>query len=155
MLLHRLQQATGTKVFGTGERLALLPHVQVDLVGTDADIVERCVVAGASTARLLSGIDLGDLPEASRWLSGARSQLEQRLVQGHIAWLEAHPDAADLARANAVAESLIALDPLCEIGHRELMRVRVQRGDRAGALAAFERCKREPVSYTHLTLPTN
>lgn len=143
VLLHRLQHATGTKVFGTGERLALLPHVQVDLAGTDADIVERCVTSGASTARLLSGIDLGDLPEASRWLSGARGQMEQRLLQGHIAWLEAHPDATDLPRANAVAESLIALDPLCEIGHRELMRVRVQRGDRAGALAAFERCKRE------------
>jgi hypothetical protein len=41
-----------------------------------------------------------------------------------------------------VAESLIAVNPLSEVGHRALMNVLVERGDRAGALAVFERCRR-------------
>jgi len=143
VLLHRVQHAMGGRLFAPGDRLTLLPHVTVDLAGTDADLVDRCLDLGPSNAGLLGGVDMADLPEASRWLSDARRQLEQRVVRCHVAWLEAHRGSEHLARAAAVAESLVSIDPLGEIGYREQMRIHVERGDRAGALAAFERCRRE------------
>jgi DNA-binding SARP family transcriptional activator len=143
VLLHRVQHAIGTRLFGAGDRLTLLPHVTVDLAGTDTQIVDRCLQLGSSNIQLLDGVDLGDLPEASRWLSEARRQVAQRVVRSHVAWLESHRSPDHLAQAAAVADSLVSIDSLSEIGYREQMRIHAERGDRAGALAAFEHCRRE------------
>lgn len=143
VLLHRLQQAAGVRLFASGERIALLPDVQVDVAGSDAQIVERCLQLGPSSLRLLQGIEIVDLPEVSAWLGSARHQVQQRLTRCLTAWLEARRAHEDLMRAAAACESLITLNPLSEVGYRALMRVHVERGDRAGALAAFERCRRE------------
>ena len=142
VLLHRLQQAAGVRLFSPGDRVALLPHVQIDIVGTDAGIVERCLQLGTSNLRLLHGVDLTGVPEASAWLSTARRQVEQRIERCLGAWLDARAEREDVLRASVVAESLIAVNPLSEVGHRALMKVLVERGDRAGALAVFERCRR-------------
>ena len=45
-----------------------------------------------------------------------------------------------LAAALAAAEQLVDADPTSEHGHRRLMRLHYLRGDRAAALAAFDRC---------------
>ncbi len=145
VLLHRLQQAAGVRLFSPGDRVALLPHVQVDIVGADADIVERCLQLGTSNLRLLHGIELTGVPEASAWLSAARRQVEQRIERCLGAWLGARREREDVLRACVVAESLIAVNPLGEVGYRALMSVLVERGDRAGALAVFERCRRDLV----------
>ena len=142
VLLHRLQQAAGVRLFSPGDRVALLPHVQIDIVGTDAGVVERCLQLGTSNLRLLHGVDLTGVPEASAWLSTARRQVEQRIERCLGAWLDARAEREDVLRASVVAESLIAVNPLSEVGHRALMKVLVERGDRAGALAVFERCRR-------------
>lgn len=142
VLLHRLQHAAGVRVFAPGDRLALLPHVQVDVVGDEGLFVERCLQLGASNLRLLQGIEFSDLPEASGWLATARQQMEQRALRALANWLEARHAHEDLNRAETIAELLIAMNPLSEPGYRALMRVLVERGDRAGALAVFERCRR-------------
>lgn len=141
VLLHRLQQAAGARLFSPGDRVALLPHVQVDIVGADVAIVERCLQLGTSSLRLLHGIELTGVPEASAWLSAARRQVEQRIERCLGAWLDARREREDVSRACVVAESLIAVNPLSEVGYRALMSVLVERGDRAGALAVFERCR--------------
>lgn len=143
VLLHRLQQAAGTRLFATGDRLALLPHVRVDVAADDDLLVARCLQLGASNLRLLHGVELPGLPDAAHWLAAARRQVEQRITRMLVAWLDKRPAAEDLARATAVAEALIALNPLSETGYRALMRVRVDAGDRAGALTVFERCRLE------------
>lgn len=143
VLLHRLKHAVGAGLFASGDRLALLPDVLVDVAGTDSEIVECCLQLGASSLRLLHGVEFDDLPEVSAWLSSARHQLQQRVTRCLAVWLESRREREDLMRAAAAAEALIALNPLSEVGYRALMRVLVERGDRAGALAAFERCRRE------------
>ena len=45
-----------------------------------------------------------------------------------------------VAKALRYAERLVADDPLLEHAHRRVMRLHYLRGDRAGALTAFERC---------------
>ena len=143
VLLHRLKHAVGVRLFASGDRLALLPDVLVDVAGTDSEIVECCMRLGASSLRLLHGVEFDDLPEVSAWLSSARHQLQQRVTRCLAVWLESRREREDLMRAAAAAEALIGLNPLSEVGYRALMRVLVERGDRAGALAAFERCRRE------------
>lgn len=143
VLLHRLQQAAGVRLFSPGDRVALLPHVRVDIVDADAGLVERCLQLGTSSLRLLHGVDLTGVPEASAWLSAARRQVEQRIERCLGAWLDARSEREDVSRACVVAESLIAVNPLSEVGYRALMSALVERGDRAGALAIFERCRRD------------
>ena len=143
VLLHRLKHAVGVRLFASGDRLALLPDVLVDVAASDSEIVECCLQLGASSLRLLHGVEFDDLPEVSAWLSCARQQMQQRVTRCLTVWLDSRREREDLMRAAGAAEALIALNPLSEVGYRALMRVLVERGDRAGALAAFERCRRE------------
>jgi len=143
VLLHRLKQAMGIPLFTSGDRLALLPEVLVDVTAGDSDIVEHCLQLGASSLRLLHGVAFDDLPEVSDWLESARHQMQQRATRCLSVWLDSRGEREDLLGAAAAADVLIALNPLSEVGHRALMRVLVERRDRAGALAAFERCRRE------------
>lgn len=148
VLLHRLNRTVAGPLFASRDRVALLPDVNVDIAGTDAEIVERCLQLGSSNTRLLHGIEMDDFPEVSAWLNAARQQVQQRISRCLEAWLDTRSDQKDLTRATAVAESLVALNPFNEVGQRALMRVLIERGDRAGALAAFERCRHE--LYVHL-----
>ena len=58
VLMHRLKQAAGVPLFAPGDRVALLPHVHVDIAGSDAEIVERCLQLGTSSLRLLHVIEM-------------------------------------------------------------------------------------------------
>ena len=53
-----------------------------------------------------------------------------------------HEAAGALAPALALTEQLLALEPLLEHAWRRLMRLHFLRGDRAAAVASFERCER-------------
>lgn len=143
VLMHRLKQAAGVRLFAPGDRVALLPDVHVDVAGSDAEIVERCLKLGTSSLRLLHAIEIDDLPEVSEWLSSARHRVQQRVTRCLVAWLEARREHEELMRGATAAEQLIALNPLSEVGYRALMRVLMERGDRANALSVFERCRRE------------
>jgi len=72
VLLHRLKQAVGVPLFASGDRLALLPDVVVDVAAGDSEIVEHCLQLGASSLRLLHGVEFDELPEVSTWLDCAR-----------------------------------------------------------------------------------
>jgi len=124
--LFRLRKHCGELVEG-GELLRLAEAVRHDL--GDADGV-------------LGGLQFPDAPALDTWLRGQR---EQRAgAARHVLEREARAleDAGELAAALPVAEALLRLDVLSEAAHRRLMRLHYLRGDRAGALLAFDRCER-------------
>lgn len=59
-----------------------------------------------------------------------------------VAAADAAEQEGRLAEAIAIAEQLLAREPLHEHAHRRLMRLHYLRGDRAAALVAFDRCER-------------
>jgi DNA-binding SARP family transcriptional activator/tetratricopeptide (TPR) repeat protein len=93
----------------------------------------------AEAPTLLGTLALPDCPALDAWLQeerGRRLRLErQRLAPV----LEALESSADWPAAVALAEHLVALEPLSEEAHRRLMRLHYLRGDRAAALLAFDR----------------
>ena len=54
---------------------------------------------------------------------------------------QALEEAGEVAAALPLAQALLGLDALSEAAHRRVMRLHYLRGDRAAALAAFERCE--------------
>jgi DNA-binding SARP family transcriptional activator len=138
--LYKLRQAApAALVEEAGELLSLGASVQADLRR------EVCAPEASWEAVLLAGADAADAAGAAdavqAWLDDARRQWLARrpdLVTGLAAACEAR---GELAAALALTERLLALDPLLEHAWRRLMRLHAQRGDRAAALAAFERCE--------------
>jgi len=140
--LFRLRQHAGAPVHEEADGLCLAGHV-----ACDADLDARrsplpdTGLGDDHQARLLEGLAVTD-DSLAAWLDDARSawagiQLD-RLV-GRVAGLQAR---SELAAALPLCERLLALDPLREHSWRALMRLHHQRGDRAAAVAAFERCER-------------
>ena len=124
--LFRLRKHCGELVEG-GEILRLAGAVRHDLGDSDG---------------VLGGLQFPDAPALDAWL---REQREQRAgTARHALEREARAleDAGELAAALPVAEALLRLDVLSEAAHRRVMRLHYLRGDRAGALLAFDRCER-------------
>ena len=72
------------------------------------------------------------------WVDGERAALGRRLlaaIRGALASDGAEPDVL------ALTDAALAIDPAFEEGWRARMRVLVARGDRAGALREYERCR--------------
>ena len=90
--------------------------------GRDAEALELC------RGDLLAGLD-------DDWIVAARD--EHREAQG--AALARLADAADAEEAARLARARIALDPLSEDAHRDLMKRLAAAGDRAAALAVYNR----------------
>ncbi|MGC4076978.1 MAG: BTAD domain-containing putative transcriptional regulator [Rubrivivax sp.] len=136
--MHRLRKATGARLVETGVRFGLA----ADLVLPAEDFGALAADPDADPGEWLAGCDFGSRPALAQWL-------DQQREHRRAAWREAlaaHAAAAErggaLVLALRCAERLLALDPLSEHGHRRLMRLHHLRGDRASAVAAFERCER-------------
>jgi DNA-binding SARP family transcriptional activator len=136
--LYKLRQsAPGPLVAETDERLALGPAVRVDL-RQDADAPEIDF-----EAPLLAGCDEpGGTDGVQAWLDDARRQWTARRTDLLAGLAARREEAGEVAAALGLTERLLALEPLLEHAWRRLMRLHALRGDRAGALAAFERCER-------------
>jgi DNA-binding SARP family transcriptional activator len=132
--LLRLRLQAGDLVHESDGLLQLNPEVACDYNAAG------CSHDATLDAPLLAGVDDGaDLLQA--WLDDARRQALARradLMLGRASQLESR---GELAAALALTERLLVLEPLLEHGWRRLMRLHSQRGDRAAALAAFERCE--------------
>lgn len=127
-LLHRFKRAAGQAPLLSGDPLGLSPLVRID-------------TEPARGGQLLSGLVLDDSPELSQWLEGTRRELERTRLSAALAEAERLEKSGELAGAIAQARAAVALDPLCEQAHRLLMRLLYLLGDRAAALASFERCR--------------
>ena len=113
----------------------------------DAEVCAACLEPLAAAAALyhgdfLAGFTLRDSPAFDEWqffeaerLREALASALERLVQGRVA-------EGSLAPAIDVARRWLALDPLREAAHRELMRLYAWDGRRTAALRQYEECVR-------------
>ena len=97
-------------------------------------------IAEAASGELLGTLSFDDCIDLADWVNVAREQwaVARRNALAEIASrLESEGPSCEALR---YAERLVADDPLLEHAHRRVMRLHYLRGDRAGALTAFERC---------------
>ncbi len=140
------------------QRLFRLRHQQGELVtqsdgglhlaeGVRCDIWrEGCADDADLAATLLDGVDAASPPGSNTgahedWLIELRRQWVARRTDLLGGLAARHESQGALAAALAATETLLALEPLIEHAWRRLMRLHSLRGDRAAALAAFERCE--------------
>jgi DNA-binding SARP family transcriptional activator len=136
--LFRLRQAAQRDVVVPDTTLALADGITHDL----SDLASRLEGdPDAAAGELLGHLNFDDCLELADWVTVAREQwavARRNALAGIASKLETE---GQVARALRYAERLVADDPLLEHAHRRLMRLHYLRGDRAAALAAFERCR--------------
>ncbi len=120
-------------------------------VEVDTDRLERLIAEGTAASLdqaatlyggdLLAGLRLREAA-FEEWLTGERSRLRELALGALAPLLEGHAAAGRIEEAAQVALRLLALDPLQEAVHRQLMRLYVAQGRPASALKQYERCAR-------------
>ena len=90
--------------------------------------------------RAARGLDFGDTPELAEWVERRASAgaAERRPARRARRGSEARQQ---IVKRAPVRERLVADEPLLEHAHRRVMRLHYLHGDRAAALAAYERCE--------------
>jgi predicted ATPase/class 3 adenylate cyclase len=135
------------------------------LIGTDADCVwldaravrvdalqfgqlaaersEQALESAVALYRgeLLGGFSLREEP-FEQWTSAERRRYHERAVQAFSELLGHHVRSGREERAIAAAERLLALDPLLEWGHGQLIRLYLRAGRREAALRQYRECVR-------------
>ena len=105
--------------------------------------VERFRALSADETQLAEAAALygGDLLAAfdDEWLVDERDRLRQRQTENLDRLIVKSREAGDLAAALRYAQDLLRLDPWREDAIRHVIALRAELGDRAGALAEFER----------------
>ena len=97
--------------------------------------------ATAAAGELLGACVYEDCPELEDWVRIAREHWRS-MRSDALAELAAKCEAdGQVVLALQYSERLVGDEPLREHAHRRLMRLHYLRGDRAAALAAFERCR--------------
>lgn len=133
--LFRMRAPAGFDLVSGKQILTLDPRLRVDVADHGAQL-------DATPAELLAGFDYSDCPEFADWLASARSRTRERQLEALRSAASAHEANEELAQAIVLAQRIVDVDPLSEHTHRRLMRLHYLRGDRAAAIAAFERCER-------------
>ncbi|MEP6480615.1 MAG: BTAD domain-containing putative transcriptional regulator [Rhodoglobus sp.] len=134
----------------TGNGWALASGVSTDLHESELAIqrAEIAVAAGTTSAGLavqgalqsvLHGEILGD--DDAEWLDGLRERRRRCIERCRHLIAEAALSAARPELALEQADALLAVSPVDETAHRIRIRARRSRGDRAGAIEAFELCR--------------
>jgi DNA-binding SARP family transcriptional activator len=137
--LFRLHRRAGVVLLDAHDPVGFTKAASVDIDLADAMLATD---ATACAGDLLGVHGYDDCPELAAWLDMARERWRSRRLSLLTAQAAAHERQGDLAAALACAERLQADEPLHELGHRLVIRLHYLRGDRAAALAAYERCRR-------------
>jgi DNA-binding SARP family transcriptional activator/class 3 adenylate cyclase/predicted ATPase len=90
---------------------------------------------------LLAGFSLREEP-FEQWMSAERRRFHELAVQVFSMLVDHYAGAERPDRAIAIAEKLLALDPLLESAHRSLIRLYLRSGRREAALRQFQECAR-------------
>lgn len=99
----------------------------------------------------MPGIYLDDSPALEEWLLLQREGFQQQALAALYDLASWHEAQGDYAHADRYARRQIALDPLREEAHRQLMRALALAGQRSAALAQYEACSQ--LLYTELGAP--
>ena len=124
--LYRLRKLLGLELLAGSVVASLRADVAVDL--------------DSSAAELLVGVTEADAGGLGAWLCAARDHRRTERIDRLAEVASGHEGAGRLAPAIAAAQELVECDPTSEYAHRRVMRLHYLRGDRAAALAAFDRC---------------
>jgi DNA-binding SARP family transcriptional activator len=76
------------------------------------------------------------------WVMQQRAELREMALQAHLWLAKFHGHYHQWEAGIAAARQSLQMDPLRETGHRQLMRLLAQSGQRSAALAQFEACRR-------------
>ena len=116
------------------------------LVELDVDRLEELAARGEWEAaselvsgEFLEGFALADASEFEDWLATERELWIRRGLEVLVSCAEANVQVGKVEEAAGFAERALSLDPRSELALRSVLRCRSLAGDRAGALAVFER----------------
>src|ERR1700735_1142851 len=148
--LHHLRQILGE------ERSLVVTSRDLCWCDTDTCRVDLRIFAGARAAALAAGDDTGVLTHAATavecykgdllpgvydlWVLDARSELDRQCADLCDLLGAARARAGDLPGAAQIARRRIRLQPLEEIGYRDLMLLQADLGDLAGAVSTYHHC---------------
>lgn len=136
--LFRLRKLAQADIVIAGAVLRLAPGTATDLAELSSSLEAD---ASAARGELLGTLQFDDCEELHHWVSIGREQwrlARREAIASKAAQLES---SGSIALALSYAERLVADEPLLEHAHRRLIKLHYLRGDRAAALAAFERCR--------------
>jgi len=141
--LFELRQALGQDVLDgrRAEVVQLGPDLWTDVrafrtalaAGRDAEALELC------RGQLLAGFHLSDAPEFERWLTDERRELAEHAARAAARLGARSEDAGELDAAVGWYARAASYSPYEEPLWRRQIEILARRGDRAGAIAAFER----------------
>ena len=83
-----------------------------------------------------------DAPVFEEWVMYQREELHQVALQGFQRLADYYQRQGDYDTGLTITKRLLALEPWCEEGHRQQMRLLALSGKRSNALAQYESCQR-------------
>ncbi len=137
--LHRLRRGTAARLVEAADAMVLASDLAGLLLPTRDALADD---PGAWDGDLLGAHDYDDHPDFAAWLHQQRDAWRHRRAAALASLAYDAERQAEWPRALRLAQRLLQDDPLVELAHRRLMRLHYLRGDRAAAVAAFERCER-------------
>lgn len=147
--LSRLRRPLAPYVDATRSHVALQPHrgLWVDAACLEQGLAADTVQAQRQALALyrgefLEGVTVDNARSFEEWALLRRERLRALALDGLNGVAHQALAAGDYAQAIGDLRRLLALDPWREAAHRALMRALSASGERAAALAQYERCRR-------------
>ncbi|MCO5124543.1 MAG: AAA family ATPase [Rhizobacter sp.] len=134
--LFRLRREASNPLVTTEAQLHLARGIGTDIEPTLHRILED---ETAGQDELLGDLEFDGLPDLAEWLRAERRKWRDQRTSALADAAAACEKSGAVARGLVYAQRLIDTDPFAEHAHRRLMRLHYLRGDRAAAIAAFER----------------
>lgn len=134
--LYRLRREAQIPLVDSGATLALRPDVRTDLADALAAIASD---EHAGAGELLGDLAFDELPDFAEWLRALRRHWNEQRAAALAAAADRCEKEGALVRGLVYAQRHVDAEPLAEHAQRRLMRLHYLRGDRAAAIAAFER----------------
>lgn len=107
----------------------------------DVEAFERDHESMLYRGELLAGFNVPDAPEFDLWLSTERERLHELALSFLRAEASSFVVGDHYEEALSRLNRLLALDPLQEDAHRQLMRLHAMNGQRSAALSQYETCR--------------
>lgn len=169
LALHRLRESLDSTeptlsdgIFGVTRETVQINRMAVDVdVARFVALLEMCELhphrllhlcpsclaqldeaAALYEGELLAGLSIGDAPGFEQWELARRAEMEQRVLTLFYRLADAFEQLGDYERGLFFAHRQLAIDPYREEAHRQVMHLYARRGERAAALAHFERARR-------------
>ena len=127
--LFRLRKELGFDVLEGAAVASLRDGVHVEFLDPEGEAGE-----------LLPGVSAADAAGFAPWLDRMREHRRAERVERLADIASRQESAGQVAQALTTAQQLVEFDSTSEHAHRRVMRLHYLRGDRAAALAAFDRC---------------